>query len=94
MYNLIRMFVVVSLENKLHFIFPRSCYKWNTTWIKSRLNIGIGFIILSKLCFRFEKEIYWASMDESAKGSFAAVIFKNVTRLIQYAVRFSKNSGS
>ena len=22
MYNLIRMFVVVSLENKLHFIFP------------------------------------------------------------------------
>ena len=32
-----RMFVVVSLENKLHFIFSKSCYKRNTTRIKSRL---------------------------------------------------------
>ena len=37
MSNLMRMFVVVSLENKLHFIFSKCCYKRNTTRIKSRL---------------------------------------------------------
>lgn len=76
MYNLIRMFVVVSLENKLHFIFPGAAA--NEFEIRQGLSQDWYRIynILSKLWFRFEKEIYWASMDESANGSYVAVILK------------------